>query len=82
MVEHLLAKEDVESSNLFTRSTRWGTPEPVRRPNNVQAYQAYGTGREFWKRKDPANLEKAKRFFEEAIRLDPGYALAYDGLAN
>ena len=54
----------------------------ARHTNNIEAYQAYTKGRYFWKKKDPENLEKARRFFEEAIRLDPNYALAYNGLAN
>ena len=54
----------------------------TRQTNNIEAYQAYTKGRHFWKKKDPESLEKARRFFEEAIRLDPNYALAYNGLAN
>jgi tetratricopeptide (TPR) repeat protein len=53
-----------------------------RQTNNIEAYHAYTKGRYFWKKKDRENLEKARRFFEEAIRLDPNYALAYNGLAN
>lgn len=50
--------------------------------NNVEAYQAYAKGRYFWGKRDRENLEKSKKFFEEAIRLDPNYALAYDGLVD
>lgn len=53
-----------------------------RQTENVEAYQAYLKGRYFWKKKDAENLEKSRRFFEEAIRLDPNYALAYAGLSD
>lgn len=53
-----------------------------RQTNNIDAYQAYVKGRYFWKKKDASNLEKARKFFEEAIRLDPNYAAAYTGLAD
>ncbi|MDQ4121756.1 MAG: FlgO family outer membrane protein [Acidobacteriota bacterium] len=53
-----------------------------RQTKNVEAYQAYVKGRYFWKKKDAENLEKARRFFEEAVRLDPNYALAYAGLVD
>lgn len=53
-----------------------------RQTNNPEAYQAFVKGRYFWKKKDAENLEKARKFFEEAIRLDPNYALAYAGLAD
>lgn len=53
-----------------------------RQTNSVEAYQAYVKGRYFWKKKDSEALEKARRFFEEAIKHDPNYALAYTGLAD
>lgn len=53
-----------------------------RQTDNVEAYQAYVKGRYFWKKKDRESLEKARKFFEEAVRLDPNYALAYAGLAD
>lgn len=53
-----------------------------RHTNNVEAYQAFVKGRYFWKKKNAENLEKARKFFEEAARLDPNYALAYAGLAD
>jgi serine/threonine protein kinase/Tfp pilus assembly protein PilF len=48
---------------------------------NVQAYEYYLRGRQFyhqWRRK---SVEQARRQFERAIELDPGYALAYTGVA-
>lgn len=43
---------------------------------------AYLKGRYYWDKRDMADLEKSKRYFEQAIEEDPGYALAYAGLAD
>jgi eukaryotic-like serine/threonine-protein kinase len=51
-------------------------------PVNPQAYEAYLKGRYYWNRRDRASLEKSLAFFNEAIAKDPGYALAYAGLAD
>ncbi|MBS1798053.1 MAG: winged helix-turn-helix domain-containing protein [Acidobacteria bacterium] len=47
-----------------------------------EAYQLYLKGRYFWNRRTPDDLSKALRNFEQAIVLDPNYALAYTGLAD
>ncbi len=49
---------------------------------NVQAYDYYLRGRQFfhqWRRK---GVEYARRMFERAIEIDPNYALAYAGIAD
>ena len=49
---------------------------------NVQAYECYLRGRQFfhqWRRK---GVEYARRMFERAIEIDPNYALAYAGIAD
>ncbi|HYT19234.1 MAG TPA: winged helix-turn-helix domain-containing protein [Candidatus Polarisedimenticolia bacterium] len=51
---------------------------------NPEAYEAYLRGRYFLSNQftmaEPLN--KAKSYFEESIRKDPGFALAYSGLAD
>jgi serine/threonine-protein kinase len=47
-----------------------------------RAFIAYSKGSYFWNKRTQADLETAIRYFEEAIRLDPNYALPYTGLAN
>jgi adenylate cyclase len=47
-----------------------------------EAYVQYLRGRQAWNRRTKADLEEAIRRFEEAIRIDPGYANAYAGLAD
>jgi tetratricopeptide (TPR) repeat protein len=49
---------------------------------DAAAYQLYLKGRVFWGRRSGDNIPKAIEYFEEAIRQDPNYALAYAGLAE
>jgi TolB-like protein/cytochrome c-type biogenesis protein CcmH/NrfG len=49
---------------------------------NVDAYKYYLKGRNFWDLRGAVNFDSAEANFREAIRLDPGYALAYAGLAD
>jgi tetratricopeptide (TPR) repeat protein len=47
-----------------------------------EAHQLYLKGRYFWNKRTTQNLRKAIDQFEQAIAKDPGYALAYSGLAD
>lgn len=49
---------------------------------NSEAYALYLKGRYHWNRRNTEALLKAKDYFEQAIRIDPAYALAYSGLAD
>lgn len=49
---------------------------------NTEAYQAYLRGRYFWAKSTPEMLKKAIEYFQQAIRIDSDYALAYAGLAD
>jgi len=49
---------------------------------NAAAYQAYLKGRYHWNQRTAKALRKAIESFEEAIKLDSDYALAYAGLAD
>jgi TolB-like protein/Tfp pilus assembly protein PilF len=49
---------------------------------NPAAYQLYMQGRYFWNERTEQGLRKSIDRFEQAIRLDPGYALAYSGLSD
>jgi len=57
-------------------------PSGKRSTENLEAYELYLKGRHFWNQRSPAVVGTAIRFFEEAIALDPNYALAYTGLAD
>jgi TolB-like protein/Tfp pilus assembly protein PilF len=49
---------------------------------NPQAYDLYLKGRHLWHQRSPASVRAAIHSFEEAIKLDPQYALAYAGLSD
>jgi tetratricopeptide (TPR) repeat protein len=49
---------------------------------NAEAYQLYLKGRFHWNKRKPDEHRKAIQNFEQAIALDPNYALAYAGLAD
>ena len=49
---------------------------------SVDAFQAYSKGRVCWNRRSRDGFRKAIDYFNEAIKLDPEYALAYTGLAD
>jgi TolB-like protein/Tfp pilus assembly protein PilF len=49
---------------------------------NPKVYEAYLKGRYFWNRRSEPDMKQAIAHFQEAIRLDPGYAPAYAGLAD
>lgn len=49
---------------------------------NPEAYELYLKGRFYWNKRTPDDFKKAITFFEEAIKKDPNYALAYSGLAD
>ncbi len=50
--------------------------------DNTEAYHLYLKGRYNWNKRTPSGTERAIEYFEQAIRHDPHYALAYAGLAD
>ena len=55
--------------------TRQGTQNP-------EAYELYMKGRYAWNKRTVPDVETAISFFNQALAKDPGYALAYSGLAD
>jgi len=49
---------------------------------NPEAYSFYLKGRHRWNLRSENEINRAIKYFEEAIGRDPGYALAYAGLAD
>jgi serine/threonine protein kinase/tetratricopeptide (TPR) repeat protein len=49
---------------------------------NPEAYQLYVKGRYEWNKRTLSGLRTAISYFNQAIDKDPGYALAYAGLAD
>jgi DNA-binding winged helix-turn-helix (wHTH) protein/TolB-like protein/tetratricopeptide (TPR) repeat protein len=55
---------------------------PKRYTTNEEAYRLYLQGTALADKRNRTDVEKAIEYFEQAVRLDPNYALAYAGLAN
>jgi TolB-like protein/Tfp pilus assembly protein PilF len=49
---------------------------------NPRAYDAYLHGRYLWNERTAETAVGARVYFEQALREDPGFALAYSGLAD
>ncbi len=49
---------------------------------NEEAYRLYLQGKNLTAKRNQADAKKAVEYFEQAIRLDPNYALAYVGMAH
>jgi len=63
------------SAALQQRVTRFHTENP-------EAYQLYLRGLYEWNKRTPESLKKSIEHYNQAIETDPGYALAYAGLAD
>src|SRR5262249_39067772 len=50
-------------------------------PENLGAWEAYQRGLWHVCKHDAAENDAARRLFERAVELDPGFAAAYDGMA-
>jgi serine/threonine-protein kinase len=65
---------------LGDRGEKWGAE---RNPtDDTDAYRAYLEGRFWWNKRSQEGFDRAIALFDEAIRIDPGYALAYAGKAE
>lgn len=53
-----------------------------RQTENPDAYNLYLKGRYFWHRRTQEDLYKSIQNFEQAIEIDPNYALAYAGMGD
>jgi TolB-like protein/Flp pilus assembly protein TadD len=79
-IEDEIAENVVRTLRLFLR-------EDERRAlaklptSNVRAYEYYLRGRQFFHQSRKKSLEFAREMFRRAIEADPGYALAYAGVA-
>jgi TolB-like protein/Tfp pilus assembly protein PilF len=54
----------------------------ARPTENTEAYQLYLKGRFFWNKRTAKDFKTAINYFQQAIDKDPGFALAYAGLAD
>lgn len=49
---------------------------------NHEAYTLYLKGRYFWNKRTEENIQIALDYFQQAVDLDPGYSLAWVGIAD
>jgi serine/threonine protein kinase/Flp pilus assembly protein TadD len=86
-LEDVFAIQDEIAQNI-TRALRVVLTEKEKRAlekvptADVQAYDYYLRGRQFFHQLRRKSLEFARQMFARAIALDPGYARAYAGLAD
>jgi DNA-binding winged helix-turn-helix (wHTH) protein/tetratricopeptide (TPR) repeat protein len=72
VAEALAVKLTSEEKKLLTK----------RYTENTDAYGFYLKGRYYWNKRTDAGLKRAIEHFQQAIKIDPNYALAYAGLAD
>jgi tetratricopeptide (TPR) repeat protein len=71
------------SDSLRMKLTREETQRLAKRfTDDSEAYQLYLRGRHHWAKRTPDGMQKGLGYFQQAIEKDPGYALAYAGLAD
>src|SRR5207253_9915910 len=58
------------------------THVPAPATHNPDAYKLYLEGRFSWNKRNPQAISKARDLFQQAIAIDPRFALAYSGLAD
>jgi len=64
------------------QSAAAGRPSPEPATQSFEAYNLYLLGRHYFHKRTEAALRRAMDCFRQAIDRDPGYALAYTGLAD
>jgi len=82
-ISALFRLEDALSTKLASALTLNLAPIGERRTtHNPAAYAAYLKGRTYWNQRTRESIHQSLSLFHEAIRADPGDALAYAGLAD
>lgn len=81
-----LIQDDISneiSGKLRVQLTRAEKKRLVKRhTENADAYRLYLKGRHYWNRWTEEGFYKAIDYFQQAVEIDPNYALAYSGLAD
>jgi len=80
-IQDTVSRKIVEALKLKLTPTQ--IQEMVKKPTaNIQAYDFYLKGREYYSQADKSNVDFALRMFEKALEIDPDFALAYAGLGD
>jgi len=75
-----IAREIVEKLKLKVSGDEKGLAKNY--TESSEAYQLYLRGRFYWNKRTGEALQKSIEYFNQAIEQDPGFALAYAGLAD
>jgi serine/threonine-protein kinase len=81
LVEEAIAKEIADTLRLRLSGEQKRRLRK-RSTENIEAYQLYLKGRYHWNKRTAEGLKKSIKLFEQAIDIDPTYALAYTGVAD
>ena len=86
MTDILALQSDVARAIAKQVQIQLTAQETVRLSNsakvNPEAHDAYLRGRFYWNKDAREDLERARNYFEEALKKDPLYAPAHAGLAD
>ena len=75
-----IAREIVEKLKLKVSGAEKGLAKHYTESND--AYQLYLKGRFYWNKRTEEGMRKSLEYFQQAIKNDPNFALAYSGLAD
>jgi serine/threonine-protein kinase len=85
-LEDVFAIQDeiTESIVKTLKPTLLGEQRPAgrRHTDNVEAFQLYLKGRHLWQQRAHTALRSSIEYFQQAIAIDPDYALAHAGIAD
>jgi len=83
-LQDIFAVQDEIAGHIFSSLKLTLTPDERQAiqstTQNVNALDFYLRGRELYHRTEPGHLEESRKMFEEALRIDPDYALAWAGI--
>ncbi len=79
-IQREIAREIVENLKSKVSGAEKGLAKHSTESN--EAYQLYLKGRFYWNKRTPEALKTSIEYFHQAIEKDPGFALAYAGLAD
>ena len=75
-----MAREIVENLKIKVSPLEKGLAKHYTESN--EAYQLYLKGRYYWNKRTNESMRRSIDYYKQAIEADPGFALAYSGLAD
>jgi serine/threonine protein kinase/Tfp pilus assembly protein PilF len=86
-LERIFAIQNDIAENIVSALKQKLTPEEKERlqkktTENIDAYNLYLQGRYYWGQRTREAMPKSVEQFQQALEIDPNYALAYSGLAD